>query len=101
MKTYLAIVAFLVFCTSPQALAGPPLSIDDPGVLDAWHWEIIGATTLTSSSEGDYWQAPLLDISLGVIEDYVQVGFVYPYAHADSGNESSQSDFGNAENSEN
>ena len=91
------IVAFLVFCASPQILAGPPLSIDDPGVLDAWHWEIIGATTMTSSSDGDYWQAPLLDISLGVIEDYVQVGFVYPYAHADFGNGGSQSDFGNAE----
>jgi hypothetical protein len=82
---------------SPQVLAGPPLSIDDPGVLDAWHWEIIGATTLTSSSGGDYWQAPLLDISLGVLQDYVQVGFVYPYAHADSGNGGTQSDFGNAE----
>ena len=91
------IVAFLVFCASPQVLAGPPLSIDDPGVLDAWHWEIIGATTMTSSSDGDYWQAPLLDISLGVIEDYVQEGFVYPYAHADFGNGGSQSDFGNAE----
>jgi hypothetical protein len=96
-NTHTAIVAFLVFCASPQALAGPPLSIDDPGVLDPWHWEIIGATTLTSDSDGDYWQAPLLDISLGVIEDYVQVGFVYPYAHADSGNGRSQSDFGNAE----
>lgn len=97
MKTKLSIAAFLVFCASQPVLAGPPLSIDDPGVLDQWHWEIIGATTMTSSSAGDYWQAPLLDISLGVIQDYVQVGFVYPYAHADSGNESSQSDFGNAE----
>jgi hypothetical protein len=97
LKTKLAIVAFLVFCASPPVLAGPPLSIDDPGVLDAWHWEIIGAMTLTSGSDGDYWQAPVLDISLGVIEDYVQVGFVYPYAHADSGNGKTQSDFGNAE----
>ena len=97
MKTHLAIAAFLVFCASPPVLAGPPLSIDDPGVLDAWHWEIIGATTLTSGSGGDYWQAPVLDISLGVIQEYVQVGFVYPYAHADSGDSETQSDFGNAE----
>lgn len=97
MKINLVIVAFLIFCASPKVLAGPPLSIDDPGVLDAWHWEIIGATTLTSGSDGDYWQAPVLDVSLGVIENYVQVGFVYPYAHADSGNGGTQSDFGNAE----
>lgn len=82
---------------SPRALAGPPLSIDDPGVLDPWHWEIIGATTLTSGSGGDYWQAPVLDISLGIIQDYVQVGFVYPYSRADSVSGGPQSDFGNAE----
>ena len=81
----------------PQALAGPPLSIDDPGVLAPWHWEIIGATTLTSGSDGDYWQAPVLDISLGIVQDYVQVGFVYPYANASPDIGSSQSDFGNAE----
>ena len=97
LKSSLVIVAVLFSFTGQEALAGPPLSIDDPGVLDPWQWEIIGATTLTSGSDSDYWQAPLLDISLGVIEDYVQVGFVYPYAHSDSGNESSQSDFGNAE----
>jgi len=97
MRAQLAIVVFLVFCKSPEALAGPPLSIDDPGVLDPGRWEIIGATTLTSGSDGDYWQAPLLDVSLGVIEDHIQIGFVSPYAHADSGDESLQSDFGNAE----
>ena len=97
MKTCPVILAFLIFCKSSMALAGPPLSIDDPGVLAAWHWEIIGATTLTSSSGGDYWQVPLLDVSLGVIEDYVQVGLVYPYAHADSGGGGTRSDFGNTE----
>jgi hypothetical protein len=97
MKTYPVIVALLIFGKSSLALAGPPLSIDDPGVLDAWHWEIIGATTLTSSGDGDYWQAPVLDVSLGIIEHYVQVGFVYPYAHADSADGGTQSDFGNAE----
>lgn len=97
MKTCPVIFAFLAFCKSFPALAGPPLSIDDPGVLEAWHWEIIGATTLTSSSDGDYWQAPLLDISLGVIADQVQVGLVYPYAIADSFNQGSSSDAGNVE----
>lgn len=97
MKARLVIAAVLVVCQGLPVLAGPPLSIDDPGVLDPGRWEIIGATTLTSGSEGDYWQAPLLDVSLGVIEDQVQIGLVFPYAHADSGNESSQSDFGNAE----
>lgn len=97
MKTRLVIVAVLVVCKSSQVLAGPPLSIDDPGVLEPGRWEIIGATTLTSGSDGDYWQAPLLDVSLGVIEDHIQVGLVYPYAHADAGDERLRSDFGNAE----
>jgi len=90
-----ALLALLSVCA--PALAGPPLSIDDPGILDAGHWEIIGATTLTSGSDGDYRQGPLLDISLGVIEDYMQIGFVYPYANASPDSGGSPSDFGNAE----
>ena len=67
MKTCPVILAILIFYKSSMALAGPPLSIDDPGVLAAWHWEIIGATTLTSSSGGDYWQARRLQIGSGLL----------------------------------
>jgi len=90
-----AAVVWLIF--GQRAIAGPPLSIDDPGIVEPWHWEVIGAATVTSGREGDYWQLPVLDISLGVIKDSVQVGFVYPYAHADTGDGGIKSDFGNAE----
>lgn len=75
----LALVILLV-CTS--ALAGPPLSIDDPGILDPLQLEIIAAVTSTNTDSGDLLQLPLLDLSLGVIEDYLQVGVAFSHVHA-------------------
>jgi outer membrane receptor protein involved in Fe transport len=86
----------LLHIVSP-AIAGPPLAIDDPGILDAWHWELITATTVTSTDSGDYYQAPLIDVSLGVIQDYVQIAAAYPYVHADPDDGGSEWDFGNLE----
>jgi hypothetical protein len=77
------------------AAAGPPLSIEDPGVLDAGQWEIITATTATSTDSGDVYQAPLLDVSLGVVQDYVQVFVAYPYVYSDPDEGNSEWDFGN------
>jgi len=75
--------------------AGPPLSIDDPGILDPWHLEVITATTVTSTNAGDFYQVPLFDVSLGVIRDYVQVAVVYPYVNVASDDGGSEWDFGN------
>lgn len=80
-----------------QTLAGPPLSIDDPGILELWQLEVIAAATFTSTDAGDYYQVPVLDISLGFIQDYAQVSLVYPYVYAAPNGGDSESDFGNLE----
>jgi hypothetical protein len=86
----------LLHALSPT-LAGPPLSIDDPGILDPLQLEAIVATTLVSTDAGDYYQVPVLDISLGFIQDYAQVSLVYPFVYSASNDGGSASDFGNLE----
>lgn len=78
-------------------LAGPPLSIDDPGILDPGQLEAIVGTSLVSTEAGDYHQVPVLDLSLGIIQDYVQVSLVYPFVYAAPNDGGSTSDFGNPE----
>ncbi len=78
------------------ALAGPPLEIDDPGILDPGQWEIITAATMTSTNAGDVYEAPVLDVSYGVAKQ-VQVSAAFPYVFADPDDGSSESDFGNLE----
>jgi hypothetical protein len=87
--------ALLFVCS--QAWAGPPLSIDDPGVLEPGQFEFITAVTMTSVGSTDSHELPLLDISVGVIEDYVQVsaGFAHIYHVPGAGN--SENGFGNPE----
>lgn len=90
-------VALAFSCAVTQVTAGPPLTVEDPGILEPGQWEIITATTATSTDSGDFYQAPLLDISLGVIEDYVQVAVAYPYVYSDPDDGDSEWDFGNLE----
>jgi hypothetical protein len=80
-----------------SASAGPPLSTEDPGILERGQWEIISAVTATSVDSGNSYQSPLLDISLGVIADQVQIAAAYPYVYTDPDDDSSESDFGNLE----
>lgn len=88
-------VAALFLVLMPGGLmAGPPLAIDDPGILDPGQWEIIVAATMASTKEGDAYQAPLLDISYGLTPN-TQVGVSLPYVFVSPDNESSSSDFGN------
>ncbi len=91
--TVAAAVAFML----SNATAGPPLTVEDPGILDPGQWEIITATTATSTDGGDVYQAPLLDLSFGVIEDHVQVFAAYPYVYSDPNDSDSDWDFGNLE----
>lgn len=90
----------LLFCAmaiSPAALSGPPLTLEDPEILDQWQWEVITAATVTSTDAGDAWQAPLLDVSVGVIQDQVQIFAAYPYVYSDPDDGDSEWDFGNLE----
>jgi hypothetical protein len=86
----------LPFLATP-ATAGPPLAIGDPGVLEPGGWEVIVATTATSIGDGNYYQAPLLDVSLGLISETLQISAVYPFGHADVEDENFDSEFGNLE----
>ncbi len=55
--------------------AGPPLSIDDPGILDPGKFEVILAATIETRPFGDSYEFPVLNISLGVSEN-IQVAVV-------------------------
>jgi hypothetical protein len=92
---YRPALAFVILLARSTSVAGPPLAIDDPGILDAGQLEIIAAVTSTKTSAGDLWQLPLIDISLGVIEDHLQVGVAFSrvHVHPDDGN--SESDTNN------
>ncbi len=93
----LAFVASLhLLAGLPVAVAGPPLVIDDPGILDPGQWEFIAAVTGESTSAGEVYELPVLDVSYGLTPD-VQVSVVYPYVRADASGASSDSDFGNLE----
>ena len=83
----------LLLCTT--ALAGPPLSIDDPGILDLWQLEMVAAVTSTKTSAGDTWQLPLIDMSLGVIEDHLQLGVAFSRVHVHPNDGNSESDTNN------
>ena len=83
----------LLLCTT--ALAGPPLSIDDPGILDPWQLEMIAAVTSTKTRAGDTWQLPLIDMSLGVIEDHLQLGVAFSRVHVHPNDGNSESDTNN------
>ena len=92
---YRPALAFVILLARSTSVAGPPLAIDDPGILDPGQLEIIAAVTSTKTSAGDLWQLPLIDISLGVIEDHLQVGVAFSrvHVHPDDGN--SESDTNN------
>lgn len=97
MKRILIALAGIMLAYPLRVIAGPPLSTEDPGILQQGQWEIITATTATSGDGGDFYQAPILDVSLGVIGDHVQVSAAYPYVFADPDDEGSDSEFGNLE----
>jgi hypothetical protein len=85
--------AVLVFLPN-MLMAGPPLAIDDPGILDPGQWEIIAAVTMASTNEGDAYEVPILDVSYGLTSN-TQVSVVLPYVFVDPVNDSSDSDFAN------
>jgi hypothetical protein len=75
------------------AYAGPPLSIDDPEILDPGQVELIVATAFESRDSGDAWLLPILDVSYGVSEN-IQVAAVATRVVSDPAGEGSRSDFG-------
>ncbi|MGI9308991.1 MAG: hypothetical protein ACR2P6_07000 [Gammaproteobacteria bacterium] len=76
------------------ALAGPPLAIDDPGILEPGQWEIIVATAAEYRSSVDSYELPISDNSYGLTEN-TQLSFVVArqVLYPDEGGET-QSDWG-------
>ncbi|HDY83949.1 MAG TPA: porin [Halieaceae bacterium] len=95
LRNYRLVLALALASAAVPTWAGPPLSTEDPGILAQGEWEIIGAVTASSAGGGDAYQVPLLDVSLGVITDKVQIAAAYPYVITDPDDGGSESDFGN------
>ncbi len=85
--------ALLCIALGPTATAGPPLTTDDPGILDPGRMEVILATTLEKTRTGDTWELPVLDVSLGLTR-HVQVSAVVPRLVTDPDDAARKSDFG-------
>ena len=60
-----------------DSFAGPPLVVDDPGILDPGAWEIILGLSIEGRPVGKLTQAPSLDFSLGVSPNS-QLSFFLP-----------------------
>jgi hypothetical protein len=73
--------------------AGPPLSIDDPAILDPGQLEVIVSTGLEERDSGRTWLLPILDASYGISTD-VQVAAVVTRVVSDPAGASSKSDLG-------
>lgn len=54
------------FFMSANTFAGPPLVIDDPGILDPGAWEVIFGYSIEDRPAAKIKQAPSLDVSFGV-----------------------------------
>ena len=60
------------------AHAGPPLAIDDPGILDPGVWELILAGAGESRDSGHSHQLPILDVSYGLAQN-TQISLYVPW----------------------
>ena len=90
----LTLLILMLLCAYAGVIhGGPPLTIDDPGILDPGQWEIIVAGTASGTDNIDVYQA-VLDVSYGLTRN-TQVSAVMPYVYADSAGLSSHSHLGN------
>jgi len=76
-----------------NCFAGPPLVIDDPGILEPGTWEVILGYSVEDRSECKITQAPSLDASLGISSNS-QLSFVLPRTVVDSGQGATESGLG-------
>ncbi len=86
--------SIVCFVQLPSTYAGPPLTIDDPGILDPGQWEIIGAVTGAKSDAVDAFELPLLDVSYGLTPN-TQLSVSLPYVFANQVDQSSHRHLGN------
>jgi hypothetical protein len=87
-------LAWPLLLVTSAAWAGPPLSLDDPGILPVGGWEANIALQAVSTDAGKWYQQPLLDASIGLGAN-TQAGVGIPYVSADPDQGPSRSDWGN------
>lgn len=75
------------------AVAGPPLSIDDPDILEPGQFEVILAGTVEKGASERVWELPLVDLSFGLTPQ-VQLSAVASRIVLDPDDGSRKSDFG-------
>lgn len=76
-KKSLFVICLQVFMVN-TSMAGPPLVIDDPGILDPGTWEVIVAISGDDRPSGRVIHLPSMDISLGVSRNS-QISFFLPH----------------------
>ena len=71
-KFWVHMFCAVLFCTAVvmRAAAGPPLAIDDPGVLDPGGWEFILSTTTEQRDSGDSFELPAFEATYGISKDW-------------------------------
>jgi hypothetical protein len=89
------LVGCWVLLSAERLAAGPPLSIDDPGILDPRQVEFILAGEFEDSDAGTSYALPIVDISIGVSAN-TQMSVVATRVAIDPDNGESRSDFGPA-----
>jgi hypothetical protein len=72
------IFTLLVCCYTPVPIfAGPPFRTDDPEPVDYHHWELYGASQITSDQNGVFGTAPHVEINFGVFHE-AQLHMIIP-----------------------
>lgn len=73
----------LQFFLVSGSFAGPPIAIDDPGILDPGAWELILAYSVEDRPSVKITHAPSLDVSVG-IGRHSQLSFFIPRTNLDT-----------------
>lgn len=92
-RVVLAVSLVLQLLMTSNCLAGPPLVIDDPGILDPGAWEVILGISIEDRPACKITQAPSLDVSLGVSPNS-QISFFLPRSVVNSDESERESGLG-------
>ena len=96
MRWALSHAAVLGFASITVTFAGPPLTIDDPGILEPGGLEIILAADGAKTAAIKSYDFPVLDASLGLTEN-IQMSVVLPLQKIDEPGQPSKTDLGYGE----
>ena len=85
-----------VFLYSANGCAGPPLIVDDAGILKPGQWETILAADAVKTDAIKTFDAPVLDVSYG-LTDNTQMSVFLSRQHVEEHGKSRRSNFGYGE----